>query len=149
MLGNGGYDRHQVRFARAVVADDQQSLVVGGPVELELGEHHGRQLLGHLVGDHVAAHQLAGGRRYVGVADLNHRLDRIEPDQVFVLHGDASGAITPTPLHLLPESRRQGSAGIRDGRVRHGRCDRPPSNHSRSQQRFGAVRDVAADRADF
>ena len=119
MLGDGGYDRHQVRLARAVVADDQKSLVVGGPVELELGKHQGRQLLGHLVGDHVAAHQLAGGRRFVGVADLNHGLDRIELDQLFVLHGDASGVITPTPPHLLPGSRRQGSADIRDGRVRH------------------------------
>ena len=148
MLGDGGYDRHQVRLARAVVADDQKSLVVGGPVELELGEHQGRQLCGHLVGDHVAAHQLAGGRRFVGVADLNHGLNRIEPDQVFVLHGNASRPITPLSPHSLPERRPQDNAGTRDGWVRHRRCDRLPSIHSRSRLRFDAARDAATDRAD-
>ena len=40
VLGNAGDDRHQMRFTGAVVADDQQALVVLRLGVLKLGDDH-------------------------------------------------------------------------------------------------------------
>ena len=58
---------HEVRFTGAVVAYDQQPLVVHGLVELKLGNDQADQLLGHLRGDHVGLDKLSGSGGLVGV----------------------------------------------------------------------------------
>ena len=85
-LGHRGDDRHQVRLAGAVVAHHQEALVVGRAVELKLWDQDGGQLLRHLVAHNVGGNQRVGGRFVIGVAQLHHRLDRLEPDQVAIGH---------------------------------------------------------------
>ena len=92
MFGDRGDRRHQMRLAGAVIADDQDTLVVGGPVVAELGEDQVRQPLGHVVGDDIASHQAPGRFRLVGVAQLHHRLDGVETDRVVVFHRPASAS---------------------------------------------------------
>jgi hypothetical protein len=47
MFGQTGNHRQQVALAGAVVADDENALVVGGRFELQVGDHQVAQLLGH------------------------------------------------------------------------------------------------------
>ena len=47
VFGQPGDERQQVALARAVVADDEDALVVGGRLELQVGDHQVAQLLGH------------------------------------------------------------------------------------------------------
>ena len=47
MFGQPGNEREQMALACAVVADDQNALVVGGRLELQIGDHQIAQLLGH------------------------------------------------------------------------------------------------------
>ena len=75
-----------MRLTGAVVADDQQPLVVHGLVELKLRNDQVDQLLGHLLGDDVGLDKLPGGSGLVGVPQLNHGFDRLELDQVSVFH---------------------------------------------------------------
>ncbi|GIW56386.1 MAG: hypothetical protein KatS3mg082_2790 [Nitrospiraceae bacterium] len=113
--------RHQMRLAGAVVAHDQQPSVVGGMVELKLGDDEGGQPLGHLVGDDVGADQLPGTRGLTGVPQLDHGLDGLELDQLSIFH--CAGPLEiPLPVPLMssppdwpPEHHRSGSGGIRGG----------------------------------
>ncbi len=86
VFGQGGDHGHEVRLTGAVVADDQQALVVHGLVELKLRNDEVDQLLGHLLGDDIGLDKLPGGSRLVGVPQLNHGLDGLELDQVSVFH---------------------------------------------------------------
>jgi hypothetical protein len=57
---------HEVRLAGAVVANDQQPLVIHGLIEPKLRKGRGNQLFGHLVGDDIGLKKLpGGGPRYV------------------------------------------------------------------------------------
>ena len=78
--------RHQVRFTGAVVADDQDALVVDGHVERELRDHHLGEALRHLVGDDVGRDELLPLVRTIGVEQLDDRLDRLELDEISVAH---------------------------------------------------------------
>ena len=78
--------RHEMRLARSIVSDDEQTLVVRRLIELELLDHDIRELIGHLVADYIGGHQPSCGRLLVGVPELDHRLDRVELDQVTVFH---------------------------------------------------------------
>ncbi len=90
VLRDGRDDGHQVRLARAVVADDEQPLVVRRLVELELPEREPRELLGHPLGDHEGLDEAPGLVLGVRLAELNHRLDGFELDELRVLHADFS-----------------------------------------------------------
>ena len=150
VFGDCGDHRHQVRLAGAVVADHQQPLVVGGRVVPELREDEIRQRLGHRVGDHVAAHEAAGGVRFVGVAKLHHAFDGVEPDQIFVLHrGALHAGPGPEPVMLPPPfeppvCRSADSVGTRDARGwRNGR-GRLRGTRSRPRPRPCSARGPAA-----
>ncbi len=67
VFSQGGDHGHEVRLTGAVVADDQQPLVVHWLVELKLGNNQADQLLGHLRGDHVGLDKLPGSGGLVGV----------------------------------------------------------------------------------
>ena len=86
VFGQGGDHGHEVRLTGAVVADDQQPLVVHGLVELKLRNDEVDQLLGHLLGDDVGLDKLPGSSGLVGVPQLNHGFDRLELDQISVFH---------------------------------------------------------------
>ena len=94
-LGDRGDDRHQVGLARAVVPDDEETLVVGRFVNLDLRNHDRRKPLRHLRAHDVGGHELPGRRLLVGVAKLHHRLDRLEAKQVTVLHRGSCAAQCP------------------------------------------------------
>jgi len=89
VFGSGGNDRHQVGLARAIVADDEDALVVARGQELELGDDDVGELVGHAVGDDVGLDQAASGVLPVGVAELDDGLDGIELDQITVAHCDS------------------------------------------------------------
>ena len=57
-------------LAGAVVADDQQALVVGGLLELQLRDDEIGELFGHLVRDYVGFDELPRRLRLVGVTEL-------------------------------------------------------------------------------
>ena len=78
--------RHQVRFAGAVVANDEHALVVDGDVERELRDHHLGEALRHLVGDDIGRDELLSLVRAIGVEQLDDRLDRLELDEISVAH---------------------------------------------------------------
>ncbi len=63
IFGKGGDHGHEVRLTGAVVADDQQPLVIHGLVELKLRNDQVDQLLGHLLGDDVGLDKLLGQQR--------------------------------------------------------------------------------------
>ena len=105
-LSDGRDDGHQVRLAGSVVADDQHPLVVRRPVELQLRDQDGRELVGHRAAHDVGGDQPPRRRFLVRVAELHHRFDRIEPDQIAVLHPD------------FPEETR-GPTGAPPSRSRH------------------------------
>ena len=67
-LGHRGDDRHQVGLAGPIVADDQESLVVGRLIELKLRDQDGGELLGHLGAYHVGGHESLCCRLVVGIA---------------------------------------------------------------------------------
>ena len=69
-----------MRFAGAVIADDQQALVVCGLFELQLRNDYAGEFFGHLVGDDVCFNELLRCCRLVGIAELDHRLDGFEFD---------------------------------------------------------------------
>jgi hypothetical protein len=75
-----------VRFTGAVVADDQDALVVDGHVERELRDHHLGETLRHLVGDDIGRDELLSLVRAIGVEQLDDRLDRLELDEISVAH---------------------------------------------------------------
>ena len=109
VLGKAGDHRHEVGLTGAVVADDQQALVVGGLVELELGNDQTHQLLRHLLGNDVGLDKLPGRSRFVGVPQLDHGLDGLELDQVSVFHRICSLAMEfvvfmSSPPGLPPEN---------------------------------------------
>ncbi len=56
-----GNQRQQVALTCAVVADDEDALVVGGRLELEVGDHQIAQLLGHALRDHERLNELPHG----------------------------------------------------------------------------------------
>ena len=47
MFGQTGNERQQVALACAVVADNEDALVVSGRLELQVGDNDVAQLLGH------------------------------------------------------------------------------------------------------
>ena len=55
-------------LAGAVVGDDQQALLIGGVVELEVGEDDVDELLGHPIGDDEGSYVLS---HLVDVVSLN------------------------------------------------------------------------------
>ncbi len=68
VFSQSGDYRHEVRLTGAVVADDQQPLVVHGLVELKLRNNQTGQLFGHLLGDDIGLHKLSGVSGLVGVS---------------------------------------------------------------------------------
>jgi hypothetical protein len=50
-----------VALTCAVVADDEDALVVGGRLELKVGDHQIAQLLGHALRDHERLNELPDG----------------------------------------------------------------------------------------
>ena len=85
-LGDGRQHGHQVGLARAVVADDEETPVVGGLVDLDLRDDDVREPLRHLGAHDVGGHELPRLGLAVGVPKLHHGLDRLELDQVAVSH---------------------------------------------------------------
>jgi hypothetical protein len=67
VFGQGGNDGQQVRLAGAVIADDQEPLVVHGLVELKLRNDKVDQLVGHLLGDDIGLDKLPGDSGINGV----------------------------------------------------------------------------------
>jgi Arc/MetJ family transcription regulator len=92
MLRDGGDDGHEVRLTGAVVADDEEALVVGRRLELKLREHQVRELLAHPVGDDEGLDKATGTGRAIGFAELNDGLDGVELDEVRVVHAECSWA---------------------------------------------------------
>ena len=86
-LGHGREHRHQMRLARAVIADDEDALVVDGAVEAQLGDDHVGQRVGHAVGDDVGAHEVDGALGLGRVAQLDDAFNGFKLDQVAVEHG--------------------------------------------------------------
>ena len=70
----------------AVVADNKQSFVVDGLIKLKLRDNEIDKLLGHFIRNDIGIHKLTGGSGFVGIPQLNHRLDRLKLDQVTVFH---------------------------------------------------------------
>ena len=85
-LGDGRQHGHQVGLAGAVVADDQEALVVGRLVDLDLRDDDIREPLRHLGAHDVGGHELARFGLAIGVPKLHHGFDRVELDQVAVSH---------------------------------------------------------------
>ena len=96
-LGDGRQHGHQVGLAGAVVADDQEALVVGGLVDLDLRDHDIREPLRHLGAHDVGGHELARLGLAIGVPKLHHGLDRLELDQVAVSHLGFRADVWPDP----------------------------------------------------
>ncbi|MCG3137503.1 MAG: hypothetical protein HJJLKODD_01349 [Phycisphaerae bacterium] len=67
VFSQSGDHGHEVRFTGAIVAHDQQPLVVHGLVELKLRNDQTDQLLGHLLGDDIGLDKLSGSSGLVGV----------------------------------------------------------------------------------
>jgi len=61
MFGQPGDERQQVALTCAVIADDENALVVGGRVELQVRDHEVAQLLGHALRDHKRLDELPHG----------------------------------------------------------------------------------------
>jgi hypothetical protein len=49
VFGNGREDRHEVGFSSPVVANDQESFIIGRLCKLQLREDHRCESLGHFV----------------------------------------------------------------------------------------------------
>ena len=92
MLRDGGDHGHEVRLAGAVVADDEEALVVRRRLELKLGEHEVRELLAHPIGDDEGLDEATSTGLAVGFAELNDGLDGVELDDVRVVHAECSWA---------------------------------------------------------
>ena len=99
MFGQPGNERQQMALASAVVADDQNALVVGGRLELQVGDHDLAQLLGHSLRDHEGLDELPNGIGRIRLLKLDDGLDWLELDQIAVFHGDA---VLPQLLALVP-----------------------------------------------
>ncbi len=67
VFSQGGDHGHEVRLTGAVVADDQQPLVVHGLFELKLRNDQTGQLFGHLPGDGIGLDKLPGSSGLVRV----------------------------------------------------------------------------------
>ena len=80
-------------LTRAVVADDENALVVGGRLELEVGDHQIAQLLGHALRDHERLDELPHGGGGVRLLKLDDGLDWLELDQIAVFHGDLTPSV--------------------------------------------------------
>ena len=107
VLGQRRDHRHQVRLARAIVADDKEALVVHPSFHLELGEDQPCQLIHHAVGEGVGLHQPAGLAHLGGFAQLDDGVKRFKLDKFAIEHGKSS-------LHL--NKPRVGAQGRREGR---------------------------------
>ena len=55
-------------------------MLSAGSIELKLGDQHCDELLGHLVAHHVGGREAVGGGFVIRIAQLDHRLDRLELD---------------------------------------------------------------------
>ena len=75
-----------MRLTRAIVAHNQQTLVVGGLVELEVFEGKVFEPGRHIIRYDIGFHQPAGVGIPVRVAQLHHRLDSFKLDQFAVFH---------------------------------------------------------------
>jgi hypothetical protein len=84
VLGECRDDRHEVRLAGPVVADDKDAFGVEVR-EVQVRSDDIRELACHRVADDVGTDKTFGLVRLVGVAQLDDRLDRIELDQLAVL----------------------------------------------------------------
>jgi len=69
-----------VRFARAVVADDEQAVIVLRLGILKLGENEVAKPVGHVVGNDISADELLRLGAFVGLAKFNDRFNRLELD---------------------------------------------------------------------
>ena len=131
VFGQGGDHGHEVRLTGAVVADDQQPLVVHGLVELKLRNDQVDQLLGHLLGDDVGLDKLPGSSGLVGVPQLDHGLDGLELDQVSVFHRVCLPALSFLVFMRWPPGSLPGNL-VRDiVCIRDGPASRRPCAHRR------------------
>ena len=108
----------------AVVADHQKAFVVGGLLELKLGNYQAHQLFRHLLGDDIGLDKLPGRSRFVGVPQLDHGLDGFKLDQVSVFHRICSLAMElvvfmSSPPGLPPENHASDSVCTPGGPERH------------------------------
>src|SRR5258707_3581217 len=77
-------------FACAVIADDHQSLIVGGSIELEVRNDQRDDLLGHFFRNYIGRNELLGSVGLIRVTELNHTLDWLEMYELAVLHACSS-----------------------------------------------------------
>jgi len=121
VLGDGRNQRHQVRLAGPVVADDEETFVVRRLVEPQLLEHQVDELVRHPLRDDEGLDQAAGVAPTIRLPELDHRLDGLEVDEVGVLHAIVSLPVSGPVARLTggvgagaqPASRGCGSAVVR------------------------------------
>ena len=86
VFGERRHDRHEVRLAGAVVADNQKALVVGRKIELQLGNGQTHEPFCHLLRNDVGLDELPRRCLFARVTELSDGLYGFELDQVAVLH---------------------------------------------------------------
>ena len=75
-----------MRFAGAVVADDEQAAIVLGLGVLKLGEHEVAQAVGHVGGNNIGADEFFRLGALVGLPEFDDRLDGLKMDQFAIFH---------------------------------------------------------------
>ncbi len=131
MLSDGGYRRHQVRFARPVVPYDKQPLVVGRLVELQVRNDQLAQLLSHPVRDDERIDEVHGTLSRVRLGQLDDGFYGLKLKQVVILHWQV------TPLWQCDNDGIGVSAGAMLRMLRRGICQCPitvspcPRRHDR------------------
>lgn len=83
---DGRDDGHEVRFAGAVVADDEQPAVVLGRGILQLRNHDVAKTVGHRIRDDVGGDVFPGLGALAALPQFDDRLDGLELDQFAVFH---------------------------------------------------------------
>ena len=94
MLGQAGYDGHQVALTCSVIADHQKPTIVCGLIELHMREDNPNQPLGHLLRDDVRGNQMLGFRQLIGIPQLDDILNGVELNQIAIFHPSFPSVVT-------------------------------------------------------
>ena len=86
---NGRDNAHQVRFTCAIVADQQDTLVVDDVFQLQLGENLCADELGHVVAHDIALYEFLRLFPVVRAAQNDDGFNGVKLNQVTVFHGDS------------------------------------------------------------